>query len=62
MQPTSSMKRKMLLLCLTVLLTGLTGCRDRADQPELYGLPGVWTLSRFLSPAKTTSGLIREKA
>lgn len=44
------MKRKILLLCLTVLLTGLTGCRDRADQPELYGLPGVWTLSKISFP------------
>ncbi len=52
MQPTSSMKRKMLLLCLTVLLTGLTGCRDRADQPELYGLPGVWTLSKISFPGQ----------
>ena len=50
MQPTSTMKRKMLLLCLTVLLTRLTGCRDRADQPELYGLPGVWTLSKIYYP------------
>lgn len=50
MQPTCTMKKKMLLLCLTVLLTGLTGCRDRAARPELYGLPGVWTLSKISFP------------
>lgn len=46
------MKRKTLLLCLTVLLTGLTGCRDHSAQPELYGLPGVWTLSKITYPGE----------
>ena len=47
------MKRKTLLLCLTVLLKGLTGCRDHSAQPELYGLPGVWPLSKITYPGET---------
>ncbi|MDE7377988.1 MAG: hypothetical protein K2N13_03390 [Paraprevotella sp.] len=28
----------------------LGGCRDKASEPVLYGLPGAWTLSRVMYP------------
>ena len=41
---------RILLTGIAVLLIGLTGCRDHTPRPELYGLPGVWTLSKISFP------------